>query len=160
MADTLTIISEAEETISVIYEADQTITILDDFEPVITTVVIDGPIGPPDTRPRPSDIALNVFGDVITNEMLVRLEIGANLTLVPERCRASAETWPTSLAEIRITSEVNGINRHIANVIFSSNSATFTFSNNLIIEPGVLRAHAGPATFGLKDFSITLSGER
>jgi hypothetical protein len=160
MSDNLTIITEANtQIITAISDPDQ-VTVVTEANTTVISIVTEGPMGPPDTRARPSDIALNVIGEIGSNELLLRLELGANVTIVPARCRASAEEWPTSPATINITLESNGINRAVANVVFGTNSASFTFSNNLVLEPGTLRVLSSNATFDLKDFSITLSGDR
>lgn len=157
----LTVVFEDETTAVVITPPEIVLVEVDsDSNNGIVEVITEGPRGPADLRPRPSDIAFNIFGDIGTNELLLRLELASAVTIIPSRCRASAETWPSSPATVQITLESNGINSQVANVVFMADSASFLFSNTLVLEPGILRVLSGESTFGLRDFSITLSGDR
>lgn len=161
----LTIIQEGQDTVVLTQEPDPEVLeiVADGSDPTVLEIVTEGPrgpTGPPDTRPRPSDIAFNIFGGMSPNEILLRLELGATTTLVPARCRASAEEWPANTTTIQITLEANNINRAIANVVFTANAASFSFSNNLVLEPGIIRVLSPSTVTGLRDFSITLSGDR
>lgn len=152
MTDALTIITEANT---------QILAITSETDPPIISVVAEGPIGPPDTRPRPSDIAFNVFGEYGPNEILVRIELAAAITIVPSRCRASAEDYPNPSAQVVITHEANNINTTIALVEFLANgTASFSFPAGFIVSPGTIRVSSTNASYGLQDFSITISGDR
>lgn len=139
------------------------LTVIERASPEVVELLVEGPQGPPDSRPRPSDIAFGLDGDIEANSEIIRILIGSNTRIFPDRCQA-VSAIPTENTALSISHK--GIN--IGSVTFTTEEdedglsvAVFDLPEpSFVLERGSLRIFSPDQVNDLRDVSITLSGER
>ena len=160
MTDELTIVETPDPLILTIEEDKVEVLVLEQPDVQILEILTEGPQGPPDSRPRPSDIAFSVMGEVGPSEIVVMIEITNPIRLIKEKCRASCRRLPTE----QTTFDLIHLGDVIGSLTFSTGpdkSGIFSFiDENIVLQPGLFEVLSNQEPTDIADVSITISGER